>query len=285
MKRKTFIIAELGINHNGNLKTAKELIAIAAMSGCDAVKLQTRNVNVIYSKEELDAPRESPFGITNGDLKHGLEFDIDDYKQIDSFCKKQKIEWFSSAWNLDSFLFLKQFNCKYNKVASAMLGHEKLLTAIAKEKKHTFISTGMCTLKELDHVVDMFKYHCCPFELMHCNSAYPMPVKDANLLMIDWLKNRYKVKVGYSGHESGIIVSCAAVALGASSIERHITLDRAMFGSDQAASLEPGGLLKMVSYIRSIEESFGNTDKIITETEKVVREKLRYYEKDHYKKS
>ena len=284
MSKKTFIIAELGINHNGDLLTAKRMIHVAALSGCDAVKLQVRSIAEIYSQDELNTVRESPYGITNGDLKRQLEFAFNNYLEIDECCKEQNIPWFYSAWDVGSFHMLKRFDCPYNKVASAMLGHEKLITTIAKEGKKTFISTGMCTIEELDHVCDMFKYWRCPFELMHCNSTYPMPVKDANLSMIEWLRNRYKVKVGYSGHESGIMVSCAAVAYGASSIERHITLDRTMFGSDQAASLEPGGLLKMVQYIRNVEDSFGTTKKVITESEMVVREKLRYYEKDFYKK-
>ncbi|GAF83044.1 unnamed protein product, partial [marine sediment metagenome] len=229
MSQRTFIIAEIGINHNGDLDLAKQLIMVAKHAGCDAVKFQTRDLSIVYTEEELHAPRDTPYGTTNFDLKNQLEFYLDDYVQIDQFCKKNDIEWFSSAWDIRSLVMLKKFDCKYNKVASAMLGNKPLVTAIAKEQKYTFISTGMSTIDEIDHVVETFKYWQCPFELMHCNSTYPMPVGDANLLAIQKLKDRFKKKVGYSGHEAGIIVSCTAVALGASSIERHITLDRSMF--------------------------------------------------------
>ena len=252
-----FVIAEIGINHNGSLDIAKQLIDEAAAAGCDAVKFQKRTVEKVYSKEELDKPRESPWGTTNREQKNGLEFNESDYEQIDLYCKEKNIEWFASAWDVDSQIFMRRFNCKYNKVASAMLTHRELLETIASEKKHTFISTGMSTLEQIDKVVEIFKDHGCSFELMHCNSTYPMQLQDANLRVMHTLQKRYNCNVGYSGHETGIIISCAAVAIGASSLERHITLDRAMYGSDQSASLEIVGLKRMMDYVRDINTAMG----------------------------
>ena len=274
-KNKTFIIAEIGINHNGSMKLVKELINAAVSSGCDAVKFQKRTIDVVYSREELDRPRQSPWGTTNREQKHGLEFNKKEYDEIDLYCKKKGIEWFASAWDIESQFFLKQYKLKYNKVASAMLTDRVLLETIAEEGKHTFISTGMSTLEQIAKATQIFVGAECPFELMHCNSSYPMAVEDANLKMIEVLRDKFDCKVGYSGHEVGIIITCAAATLGASSIERHITLDRAMYGSDQSASLEVGGLHKLVSYIREIEKSFGDGIKRVTEKEKQAASKLR----------
>ena len=238
-----FLIAEIGINHNGDISIAKQLIDAASDSGFDAVKFQKRTIDKVYTKEFLDAPRESPWGNTQRDQKEGLEFSLNEYREIDSYCKEKKIQWSASAWDLDSQLFLQQFNCAFNKVASPMLSHIPLLKSIASENKKTFISTGMATLEEIDEAVKIFKDANCPFELMHCNSTYPMNDIDANLLCIPMLKERYGCSVGYSGHESSLIKVCiSAVALGATSLERHITLNRTMYGSDQAASIEINSL-------------------------------------------
>lgn len=271
----TFVIAEIGINHNGSMEIAKELIDWASVSGCDAVKFQKRTVEKVYTKEELDRYRESPWGTTNRQQKMGLEFGKKEYDEIAHYCRKKKIEWFASAWDIDSQRFLKQYNLKYNKIASAMLTNMEFLEEVAKEKKYTFISTGMSSMHEIDAAVELFKKMDCPFELVHCNSTYPMKNEEANLLMIKTLSDRYHCKVGYSGHEIGRIVSFAAAAMGATSIERHITLDRAMYGSDQAASLEVQDLVKLVKDIRSLPAIMGNGEKILSDSELKVKKKLR----------
>ena len=271
----TFVIAEIGINHNGDMNIVKELIDAAHNSGCDAVKFQKRTLELVYSKEELDKPRESPWGKTNRDQKHGLEFTKEDYDEINRYCQVKGIEWLASAWDLESQRFLKQYDLKYNKVASAMLTYRELLEEIASENKYTFISTGMSTLEQIDTAVQIFTDAGCPFELMHTNSTYPMDPQDANLRVMGTLEERYQCNVGYSGHESGIIVSCAAVARGATSLERHITLDRAMYGSDQAASLEIAGLRRLVGYVRDIEGALGSATKRVMETEIPIAKKLR----------
>ena len=230
MSDKVFIIAEIGINHNGDIDIAKQLIDEAANAGCDAVKFQKRTIDIVYAKEDLERHRESPWGSTNGQQKHGLEFNKKDYDEIDSYCKSKNIEWFASAWDVESQIFLRQYNLNYNKVASAMLTDKTLLGAIAEEGRHTFISTGMSTLEQIIKAVEIFENANCSYELMHCCSTYPMKTEDANLRVIEALRNNFNCNVGYSGHEVGIIVTCAAVALGATSIERHITLDRSMYG-------------------------------------------------------
>ena len=271
-----FLIAEIGINHNGDMEVAKLLIDAASNSGFDAVKFQKRTIDKVYTKEFLDSPRESQWGTTQRDQKEGLEFSLSEYKEIDSYCKGKRIQWSASAWDIDSQIFLQQFDCTFNKVASPMLGHMPLLKLIAAEGKKTFISTGMSTLEEIDDVVKIFVEAKCPFELMHCNSTYPMKEEDANLLCIPMLKERYGCDVGYSGHESSLIkVSTTAVALGATSIERHITLDRAMYGSDQAASIESSSLDSFVKAVRAIPSILGNGKKILSEEETKTRDKLR----------
>ena len=271
-----FLIAEIGINHNGDMTIAKELIDAAANAGFDAVKFQKRTIDKVYTQEFLDGPRESPWGTTQRAQKEGLEFTAQDYKEIDKYCREKGLQWTASAWDLDAQIFLQQFNCAFNKVASPMLGHIPLLKLIASEGKKTFISTGMSTLEELDIVVKIFKDANCPFELMHCNSTYPMKEEDANLLCITMLKNRYGVNVGYSGHESSLIKVCTtAVALGATSLERHITLDRAMYGSDQAASIETHALANFVETVRAIPGILGSGEKNLSEAELKTREKLR----------
>ena len=277
-KNKVFTIAEIGINHNGSMKLAKKLIRAAAKAGCDAVKFQKRTIESVYTREELNKYRESPWGTTNREQKYGLEFSKKEYDEIDACCKKENIHWFASAWDIESQYFTRQYDLKYNKVASAMLTHRELLQCIAAEGKYTFISTGMSTLEQIEKAVQIFRDADCPFELMHCNSSYPMNSEDANLNTIHTLRNKFGCNVGYSGHEVGIIVTCAAAALGATSIERHITLDRSMYGSDQAASLEVGGLHRLIEYIREIEKALGNGEKNVTEKEKTIAKKLRKIE-------
>jgi len=270
-----FFIAEIGINHNGDIKIAKDLIKVAKDAGCDAVKFQKRTIDLVYSKELLDSYRESPWGTTQRAQKEGLELDYDEYNEIDRYCKELEIEWFASAWDLESQKFIRQFNCKYNKIASAMLTYEPLLQEVASEKKHTFISTGMSDVKNIDRAVQIFREADCLFELMHCVSTYPMIDEDANLNCIKTLRDRYGCNVGYSGHEVGLAVSYAAAALGITSLERHITLDRAMYGSDQAASVEPAGLRMLVGAIRKIEKAMGDGIIAINEKEIPISKKLR----------
>ena len=271
----TFIVAEIGINHNGDLPLAKKLIDTAIVAGCDAVKFQKRTIDKVYTKEYLDSPRTSPWGETQRAQKEGLEFGKKEYDEIDWYCKEKGIEWYASAWDVDSQKFLRQYDCKYNKVASAMLTNEELLNEIAEEKKYTFIATGMSTLEEIDKAVELFEKYNCPYELMHCNSTYPMPLEDANLKLIKVLADIYKCKVGYSGHEAGTLVSTCAVAAGATSIERHVTLDRGMYGSDQKASIEPYELCKLVKDIRETEKIMGTGKKVLSAAEEEVKKKLR----------
>ena len=271
-----FLIAEIGINHNGDLAIAKQLIDAAAEAGFDAVKFQKRTINVVYSKELLDGPRESPWGTTQREQKEGLEFSKDQYREIDKYCKEKKIQWTASAWDMDSQDFIASFNVSFNKVASPMLGHKPLLNKIAAEGKLTYISTGMCTLEEIEEVVKLFRDKNCPFELMHCNSTYPMKEEDANLSCIPMLREKFNCNVGYSGHESSLIKVCvAAVALGATSIERHITLDRTMYGSDQAASIEAHSLGNFVESVRAVPKILGTGKKVLSQLEESARNKLR----------
>ena len=271
------IIAEIGINHNGDIKLAKQLIETAKRSGCDAVKFQKRTVEKVYSKEVLDSPRESPWGNTTRDQKLALEFSENDYNEIDAFCKEQNIDWFASAWDIDSQKFLQKYNLKYNKIASAMIVYDDLLQKVAAEGKHTFISTGMTSEEDITKAVEIFQNANCPFELMHCISTYPMNEEDANLNAINTLREKYGCDVGYSGHEVGLAVSYAATALGVTSLERHITLDRSMYGSDQSASLEPLGFKNMTEKIRMFNLVHGDGVKKITEEEQKIAEKLRYW--------
>ena len=272
----TFIIAEIGINHNGSLDIVKKLIDVAVSAGCDAVKFQKRDIEKVYPKEILDQLRESPWGTTQREQKQGLEFSIKEYVIIDKYCKKKKISWFVSCWDIGSQIQMRKFKTKYNKVASAMLVHEKLLKTIAEERKYTFISTGMSTLKEIENAVKIFRKYKCPFELMHSHSAYPMKPEEANLKLIPMLKKKFKCNVGYSGHESGSYLICvSAKLLGATSIERHITLDRTMYGSDQSASLEPEGLFRLVRDLRTVEKIIGDGKKRIWDSELPARKKLR----------
>ena len=271
-----FFTAEIGINHNGDLEIAKKLIDVTVEAGCDAVKFQKRAIEKVYSKAVLDTPRESPWGKTTREQKLGLEFEKAEYDIIDQYCKEKNIEWYASSWDIDSQLFLQNYNLKHNKVASAMLTNHKLLEVIAKERKPTFISTGMSTMDEIKDAVRIFEKYDCKFSLQHSNSSYPMKEEEANLNCITTLQKEFRCDVGYSGHEtSGYLVCVSAVILGAKSIERHITLDRSMYGSDQAASLEPIGLKRVVNDIRRIEAILGDGEKRVWPSEISVMKKLR----------
>jgi len=271
-----FVSAEIGINHNGDIEIAKQLIDAAVSAGCDAVKFQKRTIDKVYSKNVLDSPRESPWGKTQRDQKMGLEFNKSEYDVIDQYCKEKNIEWYASSWDIDSQKFLRNYDLNHNKVASAMLTNIELLKEIASEKKYTFISTGMSTLEQIQDAVDIFTENNCPFELQHSNSSYPMKIEEANLRCIQTLKEKFNCKVGYSGHESiGYLICISAVVLGATSIERHITLDRAMYGSDQSASLEPLGFQRLVRDLKEIEIILGDGIKKVWPSEIPVMKKLR----------
>ena len=270
-------IAEIGINHNGDMSICKKLIDVAVNAGCDAVKFQKRDINKVYSQEFLDSHRESPWGTTQREQKAGLELGEDEYKEIDKYCKDKCIEWFASAWDLNSQKFLQQFDCKYNKVASAMIVYEDLLKMIAEEGKHTFISTGMTTYDDIQKAVDIFTEKNCPFDLMHTVSTYPMKDENANLNMIKTLREKYQCRVGYSGHEVGLAVSYGAAALGITSLERHITIDRSMYGSDQSASVEPSALVLLVGAVRKIQKAMGSGIKTTIEEELPIAKNLRQH--------
>ena len=271
-----FLTAEIGINHNGDIGIAKKLIDLAVEAGCDAVKFQKRTVDKVYSKDILDFPRESPWGTTTREQKMGLEFEKEEYDIIDNYCKEKNILWYASAWDIDSQIFLQNYNLKYNKVSSPMLTNHKLLEVISKEKKYTFISTGMSTMNEIRDAVNIFKKNDCQFSLLHSNSSYPMAEEEANLKCIQTLKNEFNCEVGYSGHEvTGYLLCICAVILGATSIERHITLGRSMYGSDQASSLEPLGIKRVVNDIRRIEVILGDGKKRVWASEIPAMKKLR----------
>lgn len=273
---RVFITAEVGINHNGDINIAKKLVDIAAFAGCDAVKFQKRNPKSSVVPEQRNVMRETPWGLmTYLEYRHRVEFGEEEYDEIDRYCREKGIEWYASAWDVESQLFLRKYNIKHNKIASPMLTNTELLELVAKEKKDTFISTGMSTMAEIEKAVDIFRKYDCPFELMHCNSSYPMKNEEANLHCIITLREKFGCNVGYSGHERGLQISVAAVALGATSLERHITLDRAAYGSDQAASVEPQGLLRLVRDVRVIEQAMGDGVKRVYESEKPNLERLR----------
>jgi len=272
-----FIIAEIGINHNGDLAIARELIDMAKECGCDAVKFQKRTIDIVYTQEFLASLRPSPWGSTQRDQKEGLEFGKKEYDEIDAYCRDKGIPWFASAWDVESQKFLAPYNCPYNKVASAMLTHRPLLEMVAAEGKPTFISTGMSTFDQIDAAIDIFQKQNTPFTLMHCISTYPCLDEDCNIRTVQVLKERYRCPVGYSGHELGILPSVLAVAMGAQVIERHITLDRAMYGSDQAASLEKRGLSLLARDCRLVEVVLSDGQKRILPAEAEVEKKLRYF--------
>jgi len=271
------VIAEIGINHNGDMEICKQLIDAAKDAGANCVKFQKRDVDQVYTQEFLDSPRESPWGTTQREQKLGLEFSAEQYQEIEDYCKAKDIECFASAWDINSQKFLRQFNSKYNKIASAMIVHTELLKEVASEGKHTFISTGMTTYDDIQTAVDIFRKANCSFELMHTVSTYPMMDEDANLNMINTLREKFECNVGYSGHEVGLAVSYAASALGITSLERHITLDRSMYGSDQSASIEPSGFRQLIGAVRKIEVAMGDGVKLTYEAEAPIAENLRQH--------
>ena len=271
-----FIIGEIGTNHAGSVKIAKKIIDAAVDAGFDAVKFQKKDVEKIYTDDFLDSYLESPWGKTQREMRMYREFSDKQFQEIDKYCKKKKIPWFVSCWDVGSQIHMRRFKTKYNKIASAMLIHEKLLKEVAKEGKHTFISTGMSTMKDIEKAVKIFRKEKCPFELLHTNSSYPMKDNEANLKLIPKLKKKFKCDVGYSGHERGAtFVSTVAVVLGATTIERHITIDRTLYGHDQAASLEPEGMRRLVRDVRMVEEVIGNGEKKIWKSEIPNMKKLR----------
>jgi len=277
-KDEVYFIAEIGINHNGDLDIAKQLIDLAKHSGCNAVKFQKRTLEIVYSKDVLDSPRESPWGTTTRQQKEGLEFSLHDYIEIDRYCKQVGIHWFASAWDIPSQHFLREFKTPYNKVASAMATHLQFLVEVASEKKLTFLSTGMMTIEQISLAVGIFEEVNCPYVLMHTTSVYPSPEEILNLRAINSLREKFGVPIGYSGHESTVMPSLVAAAFGAIVIERHITLDRAMYGSDQAASLAEKGLVMLVDQIRRMSTVLGDGVKKIENGELEVAKKLRYWE-------
>lgn len=275
MVDKLFISAEIGINHNGDIYIAKRLIDAAVLAGCDAVKFQKRTINAVYTQEFLDSPRESQWGNTQRAQKEALEFTEEQYDEIDKYCREIGIHWFASAWDVEAQKFLRKYNLKYNKVASPVLTDIPILEAVAEEKKYTFIATGMSTWEEIDTAVAIFKKHDCPFELLHCISVYPQEVQYANLLLIPELKKRYNCTVGYSSHEIDNIATLGAVAIGVASVERHITLDKEMYGSDQSSSVEPEKMIEYVKQIRLMESARGTGERIMSDKEMAVRKKMR----------
>ena len=268
-----FIIAEIGINHNGSVKLAKQMIDIAVTTGCDAVKFQKRTVDVVYTQEELAKERKSIFGTTNGDLKKGLEFGYEQYSEIDEYCKEKGIMWFASCWDEQSVDFIEQFNPPCYKIASASITDDNLLKYTKAKGKPILMSTGMSTMEEIHHAVSIVGED--NLVIMHCTSTYPTDANEANLLAIQTLKNQFHCPIGYSGHERGLTPSILAVAVGACVVERHITVDRTNWGSDQAASLEMAGLYHMVRDIRQTPILLGDGIKVVYESEKPIIQKLR----------
>ena len=274
----TYIIAEIGINHNGSLAIAKKLIDIAAVAGCNAVKFQKRNPDVCVPEHRKNVPRETPWGTMSYlAYKYRMEFSKEDYDEIDSYCRSKEITWSASPWDMDSLGFLKQYKLPFIKIPSAMITNEELMRASAKMGIKVIFSAGMSTLEETDQAVEWMREEGAEFALLHCNSAYPAPLEDLNLSCIQTLKERYGCEVGYSGHEFRLGTTVASVYLGATILERHITLDRTMWGSDHLASVEPQGLIKLVKGVRELETALGDGIKKVTEGELSSRKKLRGY--------
>jgi N-acetylneuraminate synthase len=268
-----YVIAEIGINHNGDLDIAKRLISVAVAAGCDAVKFQKRTIDVVYSAEELSRPRESPFGLTNGELKYGLEFEEEEFAELDAYCRAVKMPWFASCWDEHAVDVIARFDVPCFKIASASLTDDRLLSHTREIGKPIILSTGMSTYEQIDHAVSVLGHE--DLIVMHSCSTYPALYEELNLKVIPRMRRRYGVPIGYSGHETGLSSSVAAVVLGACAVERHITLDRAMWGSDQAASLEPNGIQRLVRDIRLVEQSMGDGEKRVYEREIPIMKKLR----------
>jgi len=278
---EVFMIGEIGLNHNGDMDLAKQLIDLAVECKMDAVKFQKRDINIVYAQEYLDSPRESPWGTTQREQKKGLELNEKEYDEIDRYCKEKGIKWFASAWDINSLEFLKKYDLKFNKVASAMIINEEFLKAVAKEKKTTFISSGMSNYEDIGKAIDIFDDEECKFVLMHCVSTYPCDDEECHISAIPKLKAYFDCPVGYSGHERGVTPSLIAAAFGAIAIERHITLDRTMYGSDQSASLEKNGLMRLVRDCKKTEQIFGDntirTKNRYVGQEEEISKKLRYW--------
>lgn len=268
-----FVVAEIGINHNGDINLVKRLIDIATFSGCDAIKFQKRTVDVVYTQEELAMPRPNPFGETNGDLKRGLELGYKEYKQIDEYCKIRGILWFASCWDEESVDFIDQFDPPCYKVSSASLTDDNLLKHTKSKGKPVFLATGMSTQEEINHAIDILGED--NIMLYHCTSTYPTNQEEINLAVIPAWKEKYNCPIGYSGHERGLTPSVLAAAMGAASVERHVTIDRTLWGSDHAASLEPEGLYRLLRDIRQIPIIMGNGQKVVYEREIPIQKKLR----------
>lgn len=276
----TFVVAEIGINHNGEVELAKKLIDASVEAGCDAVKFQKRTIDSVYTKEELDKPRESPWGTTTREQKEGLEFDKKEYRAIDSYCKQNKILWFASCWDKKSVDFIDEFNPPCYKIASALLTNDNLLKYTKSKGKPIVLSTGMSTMEEVEHALDILGEE--DLVVLHCTSTYPASLKELNLKVIQTYKEKFNCPIGYSGHSVGVIDPVLAVVLGACMVEKHVTLDRSMYGSDQSASLEPQGLTRMVSYIRSVPVILGDGKKRVHDSEIPIKNKLRRVLVDEY---
>ena len=274
------ILGEIGINHNGDIKIAKKLIDICAELKIEAVKFQKRDIYQVYDKDMLSSLRKSPWGETQEDQKKGLEFGQKEYEEINNYCKSKNIKWFASAWDINSLKFLDQFDCEYNKIASAMITSNKFLEEVSKRQKYTFISTGMSDMKIIENAVNIFNKNNCKFELMYCVSVYPCKPELIDLNCIKTLRENFNCDVGYSGHENGIAISLAAVGMGITSLERHITLDRTMYGSDQAASMEPNGFSLLVKSVMKAQKALGTGEKKILNEENDIVKKLRSHLKN-----
>ena len=284
--KKTHIIAEIGINHNGDLNIAKKLIDVASLAGCDSVKFQKRNPDVCVPEHQKSVMRDTPWGkMTYLDYKHRVEFGKEEYDEIDRYCKERDIQWSASPWDMDSLEFLNQYDLPYIKIPSAMLTNDELLLAARNTEKKVILSTGMSTWREIDHANNLLiNGGEIPkrmgrgnknYALLHCNSQYPAPLEELNLSAIKTLKERFFCEVGYSGHEFRLGTSVAAVYLGATIIERHITLDRTMWGTDHLCSVEPQGLIKLVKGIRELETCFGDGELGCSDGELEIAKKLR----------
>ena len=277
-KNSIYVIAEIGINHNGDLDIAKKLIDIAKVAGCDVVKFQKRNPDVCVPEHQKSVMRDTPWGkMTYLDYKYKVEFGQNEYDEIDVYCKKRDIQWSASPWDLDSLDFLNHYDIPFIKIPSALITDLELLKATAETNKKVIISTGMSTLEDVEKAVMTIKSvkSNVDFALLHCNSSYPAPIKDLNLKCIRTLKERFNCEVGYSGHEFGLTTTIASICLGATIIERHITLDRTMWGTDQMCSVEPQGLIKLVRGIKELNSALGDGVKVVTDTEIPIRKKLR----------
>jgi len=278
LNNKIYVIAEIGINHNGSLEIAKQLIDIAKVAGCDVVKFQKRNPDVCVPEHQKKIMRDTPWGkMTYLDYKYKVEFNQSDYDEIDEYCKSKDIHWSASPWDIDSLNFLIEYDIPFIKIPSALLTNLELIKESAKKSKELIISTGMSTMKEVDLAVDAIKNanSNCKYSILHCNSTYPAPIEDLNLKCIQTLEKKYNCPVGYSGHEFGLTTTIASICMGATIIERHITLDRTMWGTDQMCSVEPQGLIKLVRGIKELSLAIGDGEKRVTEKEKEIRKKLR----------